>query len=192
MSPFCVSLTANKLLRLTQNGDIYGTSYLSLTNGTTACGIEVKTTSATTALAEILFTTATSPTPTTRIIRQESRSASAVLGVPTLHVGGASPDAPTLAVGDYHCAVSSKLSVGSYSYPTDQLYVAGNETLTGTLTCSGVKCSGALSVSGTLSGTGFDSLLSPYALTANVLPGPTGADGKSGTCLLYTSDAADE
>ena len=125
-------------------------SYLSLTNGTPACGIEIKTTSATTALSEILFTTATSPTPTTRVIRQESRSGSAVLGVPTLHVGGSSPDAPTFAVGGYHCAVSNKLSVGSYSYPTDQLYVAGNATLTGALTCSGVKCSGAASIAGGL------------------------------------------
>ena len=51
------SKSANKVLNLIQNGDTYGSSFLTLTNGTPACGIEVKTTSTTAALSEIFFTT---------------------------------------------------------------------------------------------------------------------------------------
>ena len=75
--------------------------------------------------------------------------------------------APSFATGDNYCAVGNKLVVGSYGYPTGttQFYVSGNSVFTGNATLGG-----NLFVSGTLSGAGFDSLLSPDALKASVPP----------------------
>ena len=64
------SISATKTLNLTQTGDTYGQSSLTLSNGTPACGIEVKTTHSTITLSEIFLTTSTY----SRVLRNESRS----------------------------------------------------------------------------------------------------------------------
>ena len=72
------SISANKVLTLTQSVDTYGASYLNLSNGTGACGVEIRTTSTTPLMSALWF--ATAATIPTRIIRLESR-ASAVCGI---------------------------------------------------------------------------------------------------------------
>ena len=98
------------------------------------------------------------------------------------HIGGSLIDSPTFAVGDSYCAISNSLALGSYTYPGTgtQLYVTGNTTLNGTLsvTSGGASITGStvaqditcttLTASGTVSGTGFASLLSPYALATSI------------------------
>lgn len=122
--------TAELVLR--QDGDTYGATILRLRNRGGENGAIFDASEASVALVDFIFKDSSEQ----RNIRYESRAGSAKAGVPSFHIGGgsggtASPDTPTLAVGDAYAAVASKLAVGSYNSPTQNLDVTGNSYFSG-------------------------------------------------------------
>jgi len=116
-------------LVMRQDGDTYGSSILRLRNRTAENGAIFETTDATTTLVDFIFKTAASQ----RNIRYEARSTYARAGTPSFHIGGASPDNPTLAVGDSYAAFNTNLKIGNYNTPTEALDVTGNVRFSGAL-----------------------------------------------------------
>jgi hypothetical protein len=123
------TIRATQELVLRQDGDIYGPSILRLRNRNAENGAIFETTDPTTTLVDFIFKTAASQ----RNIRFEARSAMARAGTPSFHIGGASPDNPTLAVGDSYAAFATNLKIGNYSTPTEALDVTGNIRFSGAL-----------------------------------------------------------
>jgi YVTN family beta-propeller protein len=121
------TIRATNELVLRQDGDTYGPSILRLRNRSGENGAIFETTDPSITLVDFIFKTSVNQ----RNIRFESRSGSAKVGNPSFHIGGASPDAPTLAVGDSYAAVANKLAIGSYTSPTQTLEVTGSMRLTG-------------------------------------------------------------
>ncbi|MBF0331636.1 MAG: hypothetical protein HQL17_06835 [Candidatus Omnitrophica bacterium] len=120
-------ITGNTELVLRQDGDALGTSILRLRNRTAEGGLILETTAVATPVTDLVFKTASSQ----RNIRYENRGASARTGNPSFHIGGVSPDSPTLSVGDSYVAVSNNLSIGTYAVPGRALAVKGSGSFTG-------------------------------------------------------------
>jgi hypothetical protein len=108
------TIKANKELVLRQDGDTYGPSILRLRNRTTENGAIFETTDPTVTLIDYIFKTASNQ----RNIRYESRVTYARAGNPSFHIGGASPDAPTLALGDGYAAFNTPVRIGIYTAAT--------------------------------------------------------------------------
>lgn len=123
------TLRATKELVLRQDGDTYGSSILRLRNRTAENGAIFETTDPSITLVDFIFKTASSQ----RNIRYEARSGYAKAGTPSFHIGGASPDNPTLAVGDSYAAFNTNLKIGNYNTPTEALDVTGNIRFSGAL-----------------------------------------------------------
>ncbi len=123
------TLRATKELVLRQDGDTYGSSILRLRNRTAENGAIFETTDPSITLVDFIFKTAASQ----RNIRYEARSGYAKAGTPSFHIGGASPDNPTLAVGDSYAAFNTNLKIGNYNTPTEALDVTGNVRFSGAL-----------------------------------------------------------
>ena len=92
-----------------QTGDLYGTSRLSIVNRTAENGAIFETTDNTATVVDFIFKTAT----TQRNLRFEARSTYYVAGSPSFHIGGISPDTPTLGVGDNEIVVAGSVFVGN-------------------------------------------------------------------------------
>ena len=90
---------------------------------------------------------------TSRSVRLDNRLSNARCNTPSFHIGGANADYPSLAVGDSYCAVANRLTIGSYTAPTDPLYVEGNATISGDLLVQGTIY-GVHSTDGGILGTG--------------------------------------
>lgn len=97
--------STNELI-LRQDGDVYGPSILRLRNRNTENGAIFETTDATYTLVDFIFRNALGQ----RNIRFESRAAFARTGVPSFHLAGASPDNPTLSLGDNYAAFNKNVS----------------------------------------------------------------------------------
>ena len=123
------TLRSTQELVLRQDGDTYGSSILRLRNRNTENGAIFETTDPSTTLVDFIFKTATSQ----RNIRYEARSTYARAGTPSFHIGGSSPDNPTLAVGDSYAAFNTNLKIGNYNTPTEALDVTGNIRFSGAL-----------------------------------------------------------
>jgi len=119
------TIRATKELVLQQDGDEYGTSILRLRNRTGENGAIFETTDATTTLVDFIFKDAANQ----RNIRFESRAAFARSGTPSFHLGGASPDNPTLSLGDTYAAFNKDVRIGDYTSPLTALDVKGKITL---------------------------------------------------------------
>jgi hypothetical protein len=122
------TLVASKELVLMEVGDVYGPSILRLRNRNGENGAIYESTDATTTLIDFIFKTAAASGQ--RNIRLEARAA-AKTGQPSFHIGGgtgavASPDTPSLSVGDTYSAFSNKLSIGSYTLSNATLYAYNN------------------------------------------------------------------
>ncbi len=59
----------------------------------------------------------------------ESRGTKARTGAPSFHLGGASPDNPTLSLGDTYAAFNANVRIGDYTTPLTALDVNGKITL---------------------------------------------------------------
>ncbi|HVT84801.1 MAG TPA: hypothetical protein VHD35_06345 [Chitinophagaceae bacterium] len=123
------TLRSTQELVLRQDGDTYGSSILRLRNRTAENGAIFETTDPSITLVDFIFKTAASQ----RNIRYEARSGYARAGTPSFHIGGASPDNPTLAVGDSYAAFNTNLKIGNYNTPTEALDVTGNVRFSGAL-----------------------------------------------------------
>ncbi len=123
------TLRATQELVLRQDGDTYGSSILRLRNRTGENGAIFETTDPSITLVDFIFKTSASQ----RNIRYEARSGYAKAGTPSFHIGGASPDNPTLAVGDSYAAFNTNLKIGNYNTPTEALDVTGNVRFSGAL-----------------------------------------------------------
>jgi len=130
------TIKSNLELVLREDGDTFGTSLLRIRNrnGENGAIFETQPTIPTTSLVDFIFKTSlTSSTTIQRNIRFEAR-ASARTGAPSFHIGGgsagvATPDNPTLSVGDNYSAFIKPLSIGSYTLPTAWLQLpAGTST----------------------------------------------------------------
>ncbi|MCX6300986.1 MAG: hypothetical protein NTW82_02275, partial [Bacteroidia bacterium] len=109
------TLRATKELVLRQDGDIYGTSLLRLRSRTGENGAIFETTHATAWVTDFIFKTAVNQ----RNFRYEARVAYARAEDPSFHIGGSSPDSPTLSIGDNYSVFRGALRVGDNStYPT--------------------------------------------------------------------------
>ena len=116
--------STNELV-LRQDGDVYGPSILRLRNRTAKNGAIFETTDATYTLIDFIFKNAANQ----RNIRFESRAAYARTGLPSFHLGGASPDNPTLSLGDNYAAFNKNVRIGDYTTPLTALDVNGQITL---------------------------------------------------------------
>jgi hypothetical protein len=123
------TIKATQELVMRQDGDIYGSSILRLRNRTAENGAIYETTDPTTTLVDFIFKTAVNQ----RNIRYEARPTYARTGAPSFHIGGASPDNPTLSVGDNYAAFNSNVKIGNYNTPTEALDVTGNLRFSGAL-----------------------------------------------------------
>ena len=136
------TIKATKELVFREDGDEYGTSILRLRNRTTENGaiFETQPTNPLISLVDFIFKTSlNSSTTIQRNIRFEARASMAKTGSPSFHIGGVSPDAPTLSVGDSYSAFNSSVRIGSYSQgtvpippPTALLHLNGGTTVAGT------------------------------------------------------------
>jgi len=122
------TIRAEKELVLRQDGDTYGPSILRLRNRNAENGAIFETTDPSITLVDFIFKTSANQ----RNIRYEARGAMARAGAPSFHIGGSSPDNPTLAIGDSYAAVENKLAIGSYTLPTAQLNISAGTTSAGT------------------------------------------------------------
>ncbi|MEX0986981.1 MAG: hypothetical protein WD052_05835, partial [Bacteroidales bacterium] len=113
------TLKATKELVLRQDGDTYGPSILRIRNRTGENGAIFETTDATITLVDFIFRTANDQ----RNIRYESRSSYAKTGAPSFHLGGPTPDSPTLSIGDTYAAFNNPLKIGDYESPTALLHL---------------------------------------------------------------------
>ncbi|HWC52855.1 MAG TPA: hypothetical protein VG676_04645 [Chitinophagaceae bacterium] len=123
------TIRATQELVLRQDGDTYGSSILRLRNRTAENGAIFETTDPSITLVDFIFKTSANQ----RNIRYEARSGYARAGAPSFHIGGASPDNPTLAVGDSYAAFNTNLKIGNYNTPTEALDVTGNVRFSGAL-----------------------------------------------------------
>ncbi len=123
------TLRATQELVLRQDGDTYGPSILRLRNRNAENGAIFETTDPSITLVDFIFKTAASQ----RNIRYEARSTYAKAGTPSFHIGGSSPDNPTLAVGDNYAAFNTNLKIGNYNTPSEALDVTGNIRFSGAL-----------------------------------------------------------
>ena len=119
------TIRATNELVLRQDGDVYGPSILRLRNRNTENGAIFETTDATTTLVDFIFKNAANQ----RNIRFESRATMARTGAPSFHIGGASPDNPTLSLGDNYAAFNKNVRIGDYASPLTALDVNGQITL---------------------------------------------------------------
>lgn len=119
------TIRATKELVLRQDGDVYGPSILRLRNRTTENGAIFETTDAAYTLVDFIFRNALHQ----RNIRLESRATKASTGAPSFHLGGLSPDSPTLSLGDNYAAFSKNVRIGDYTLPLTALDVNGQITL---------------------------------------------------------------
>ncbi len=119
------TLRATKELVLQQDGDKYGPSILRLRNRDTENGAIFETTDPTYILVDFIFRNHLNQ----RNIRFESRTAFAKTGVPSFHIGGLSPDSPTLSIGDNYAAFNKSVRIGDYTTPLTALDVNGKITL---------------------------------------------------------------
>ncbi len=167
------TIRATNELVLRQDGDVYGPSILRLRNRTGENGAIFETTDGSITLIDFIFKNALHQ----RNIRFESRATYAKTGAPSFHLGGASPDNPTLSLGDNYAAFNKNVRIGDYTTPLTALDVNGQITLrTGAI-------NGAVLVSNA-SGTGTWTSLLPVA------SGGTGlASGISGGIPAYTGTA---
>ena len=112
-----------------QAGDAYGDSNIHISNRVGARGLTIENTSKNTGLAScdellkqmrhfVIF------------VQKIEASSLTKCGLPCFHIGGSGSDAPSLAVGDTHCAINDKLTIGSYTAQTDPIYVSGSATIT--------------------------------------------------------------
>jgi hypothetical protein len=155
------TIRATNELVLRQDGDVYGPSILRLRNRNAENGAIFETTDASITLIDFIFKNALHQ----RNIRFESRAASARTGSPSFHIGGSSPDNPTLSLGDNYAAFSKYVRIGDYTTPLTALDVNGQITLrTG-------ASAGAILISNT-SGTGT---------WTSILPVSNGGTGSSVT-----------
>jgi hypothetical protein len=141
-------------LVMRQDGDVYGPSILRLRNRNTENGAIFETTDATYTLVDFIFRN----TLGQRNIRLESRAAFARSGVPSFHFGGASPDNPTLSIGDNYAAFNKNVRIGDYTSPLTALDVNGQITLrtgaaTGAVLVSDVNGTGSWKNIGSVSET---------------------------------------
>jgi hypothetical protein len=115
------TIKATKELVFREDGDEYGTSILRLRNRTTENGaiFETQPADPLISLVDFIFKTSlNSSTTIQRNIRFEARASMAKTGSPSFHIGGVSPDAPTLSVGDNYSAFNSKVRIGTYTTGT--------------------------------------------------------------------------
>jgi hypothetical protein len=119
------TIRATNELVLRQDGDVYGPSILRLRNRNAENGAIFETTDASITLIDFIFKNALHQ----RNIRFESRAASARTGSPSFHIGGSSPDNPTLSLGDNYAAFSKYVRIGDYTTPLTALDVNGQITL---------------------------------------------------------------
>ena len=118
-------IRSTKELVLQQDGDVCGPSILRLRNRDTENGAIFETTDATYTLVDFIFRNVLHQ----RNIRLESRAAFARTGAPSFHLGGASPDNPTLSLGDNYAAFNKNVRIGDYTVPLTALDVNGQITL---------------------------------------------------------------
>ena len=118
-------ITASKELVLMTETDLYGPSILRLRNRTDENGAIFETTDATTTLVDFIFRTATEQ----RNFRFEARATYVRTGVPSFHIGGASPDDPLLSLGDDYAAFNGEVKIGNYATPASTLHVDGSFSL---------------------------------------------------------------
>jgi hypothetical protein len=110
-----VRSTAELVMR--QDGDTYGPSILRLRNRNTENGaiFETPYTPVSVSLVDFIFKTSTGVATTVqRNIRFEARATMAKTAAPSFHIGGLSPDAPTLSVGDNYAAFNRGVRIGTY------------------------------------------------------------------------------
>jgi hypothetical protein len=119
------TIRATTELVLRQDGDIYGPSILRIRNRTGENGAIFETTDPSITLIDFIFKDAANQ----RNIRYESRASYARAGAPSFHIGGASPDNPTLALGDNYAAFNKNVRIGDYNSPLTALDVNGQITL---------------------------------------------------------------
>jgi hypothetical protein len=131
------SIIANKELILGQVGDAAGSTYLILRNRFAENGAIYYNPDSVNQLIDFIFKTNT----TQRNIRLENRTGYSLISNPEFHIGGPTPDTPSLVVGDRSSAFSGNLVIGSYSGSTgltirnvsshvDLYYPVGNLTIT--------------------------------------------------------------
>jgi hypothetical protein len=101
-------------LVMRQDGDVYGPSILRLRNRGGENGAIFETTDPTTTLVDYIFRTANGQ----RNFRYEARAGMAKTGSPSFHIGGVSPDAPTLSIGDNYAAFNRAVRIGTYPVGT--------------------------------------------------------------------------
>jgi len=118
-------ITSSKELVLMTQTDIYGPSILRLRNRTDENGAIFETTDATTTLVDFIFKTSTMQ----RNFRFEARATYVRTGVPSFHIGGASPDDPLLSIGDDYAAFNGDVRIGDYNVPASLLDVGGSISL---------------------------------------------------------------
>ncbi len=119
------TIRATDELVLRQDGDEYGPSILRLRNRTGENGAIFETTDGSITLIDFIFKNALHQ----RNIRFESRATYARTGAPSFHIGGASPDNPTLSLGDNYAAFNKNVRIGDYTTPLTALDVNGQITL---------------------------------------------------------------
>ena len=119
------TIRATNELVLRQDGDVYGPSILRLRNRNTENGAIFETTDGSITLVDFIFKNAANQ----RNIRFESRATMARTGAPSFHIGGASPDNPTLSLGDNYAAFNTNVRIGDYTTPLTALDVNGQITL---------------------------------------------------------------
>jgi hypothetical protein len=119
------TIRATGELVLRQDGDVYGSSILRLRNRTGENGAIYESTDPSITLIDFIFKNALHQ----RNIRFESRATYARTGSPSFHLGGISPDNPTLSLGDNYAAFNKNLRIGDYSTPLTALDVNGQITL---------------------------------------------------------------
>jgi hypothetical protein len=167
------TIRATQELVMRQDGDTYGSSILRLRNRTAENGAIYETTDPSTTLVDFIFKTAINQ----RNIRYEARSSMARAGAPSFHIGGASPDNPTLAIGDSYAAFNTSVKIGDYISPITALDINGKITLrTGAL--NGALLASDATGTGTwtsISSLGLLSNTTVLSLTANYLPKWTGS-----------------
>jgi hypothetical protein len=132
------SVIANKELIMGQVGDVYGSTYLILRNRLSENGAIYYNSDPTNQLIDFIFKT----NSTQRNIRLENRTGYSLISNPEFHIGGLTPDTPSLVVGDTSSAFSGKLVIGSYNGSTgltirntsatnmDLYFPVGNFTIT--------------------------------------------------------------
>ena len=119
------TIRATKELVLRQDGDVYGPTILRLRNRNTENGAIFETTDPAYPLVDFIFRNNLNQ----RNIRFESRASFARTGAPSFHLGGVSPDNPTLSLGDNYAAFNKNVRIGDYTSPLTALDVNGKITL---------------------------------------------------------------